>query len=109
MHISFRDFRGRELDDTSAPDGEQAVYQAMSLLARRRRLNAGDMLIVDDDSVTAVTEQMVAAAGLVAVAGRLERAARAVAADRPDHAADLRTAAGMCRHAARRSGVTLVA
>ena len=41
MRISFRDYRGRELDDTSAPDGEQAVYQAMSLLARRHRLNPG--------------------------------------------------------------------
>jgi hypothetical protein len=61
MHISFRDYRGRELDDTSAADGEQAVYQAMSLLARRHRLNPGDMLIVDDDSVTGVAEQMVAA------------------------------------------------
>jgi len=108
MHISFRDCRGREIDHTCAPDGERAVYNAMSLLARRRRLNAGEMLIVEDDSATGVAERMVAGAGFAAIAGRLElRAGSGGGPARP--AADLRTAAGLCRHAARRSGYSSAA
>lgn len=112
MHISYRDFRGREIDYTCAPDGERAVYNAMSLLARQRRLNAGDTLIVDDDSSTGMAEQIVTATDLVAIAGRLERRAGVVATNQPALADDLRKAAGMCRSAVRcwlDSGVDLVA
>lgn len=101
MHISYRDSRGREIDYTVAPDGERAVGNAITLLARQRRLNAGDTLVVVDDPSTGMCQQIVAATDLVGIAGRLDRRAGVIVADQPELADDLRKAARMCRHAVR--------
>jgi hypothetical protein len=44
MPISLRDGHGKELDFASVVDGRDAPAEAMLLLARRARLDPGDLL-----------------------------------------------------------------
>jgi hypothetical protein len=49
MRLSLRDPDGKETDCAIVDDAKDAVYEAMRILARRNKLNVGDMLSVDDD------------------------------------------------------------
>jgi hypothetical protein len=73
----------------------------MLLLARRARLDPGDLLVVDDDKYGQEpgTQMTLTAGNVRSLAGRLEQRAVVIAAAQPLSAEDLRTAARFCRHA----------
>jgi hypothetical protein len=49
MRIRLRDIHGKELDSAIVIGGENAPAEAMLLLARRERLDPGDLLIVEEE------------------------------------------------------------
>jgi hypothetical protein len=105
MRISLRDVHGKELDSASVTDGRDAPAEAMLLLARRARLDPGDLLVVDDNTASQEPDKSpgapvtLTAGNLQSLAGRLEHRAAVVASAQPLSAEDLRTAARFCRHA----------
>jgi hypothetical protein len=101
MRISLRDCHGKELDFASVVDGRDAPAEAMLLLARRARLEPGDLLFVDDDSTRQEPglPMTLTDGNLRSLAGRLEQRAGAIASAQSLSAEDLRTAARFCRHA----------
>jgi hypothetical protein len=80
MRISLRDCHGKELDFASVVDGRDAPAEAMLLLARRARLEPGDLLFVDDDSTRQEPglPMTLTDGNLRSLAGRLEQRAGAL-------------------------------
>jgi hypothetical protein len=107
MRISLRDGHGKELDFASVTDGRDAPAEAMLLLARRARLDPGDLLVVDDDrprqepDKAAGAPVTLTASNLQSLAGRLEHRAAVIASAEPLSAEDLWMAARFCRYALR--------
>jgi hypothetical protein len=103
LRLSLRDRDGREVDHATATDPGDAVHEAAMLLVRRSGLYVGDMLSIDEDhrALAPGTPMAVTAAGLQALAGRLEQRAGVIAMTQPLSAEDLRLAARLCRHALR--------
>jgi hypothetical protein len=102
MRISLRDGYGKELDVASVIDGRDAPAEAMLLLARRARLDPGDLLVVDDGGPRLEgpgVPIMITAGNLQSLAGRLEQRAAIIASAQPLSAEDLWMAARFCRHA----------
>ncbi len=102
MRLSLHDSKGVEVDHLMIKDPDDAVYSAMRVLARQPRLELGSLLTVDDDNIPKIEKDVpptITAGNLIALAGRLE--ARAIMLDdaQPGHAADMRVAAKLCRHA----------
>jgi hypothetical protein len=81
-------------------DGRDAPAEATLLLARRARLDPGDLLVVDDDGPgqEPATLMTLTAGHLRSLAGRLEQRAAVIASAQPLSAEDLRTAARFCRY-----------
>jgi hypothetical protein len=103
MRISLRDDQGKELDFATVTDGRDALAEAMLLLARRARLDPGDLVVVDDDSTrqepdkTPGAPMTLTAGNLQSLASRLDQRAAVIASAEPLSADDLRTAARFCR------------
>lgn len=105
LRISLRDPTGKERAIGTAADPRDVPAEATLMLSRLHRLDAGHLLVVDDDATgphrdpepqTLVT---ISAGNLSSLAGRLETRARAIAGDAPEDAADLMMAARLSRHA----------
>lgn len=107
LRISLRDPAGRERELGKAGDPHDAPAAAMLLLSRLQRLDAGHLLVIDDDATgphrepEPQTHATISAGNLESLAGRLEVRARAIAGDEPESAADLLMAARFTRHAVR--------
>jgi hypothetical protein len=101
MRLSLRDPTGVEIDHAVVEDPQDAVYNAMRVLSRRPGLDVGSLLSVDEDDTPreSGTLLVVTAGKLKSIAGRLEAKATAVKQEQPEVAADLLTAARLCRHA----------
>jgi hypothetical protein len=100
MRLSLRNWRGEELDHCPAADGNNAIYEAMMVLARRDSLDIGDILAVDDDNAPALvpdTLMTISAESLGGLASRLECRAAVISHEQPESAADLMTAARFIR------------
>lgn len=103
MRLSLRDSTGVEIKATRTANAKEAPWEAMLLLAGCVSLEAGFILVVDDDNVPNFEESMVrptvTTANLMALASRLEVRAEMLAEDQPGNAMDLRLAATLARHA----------
>ncbi len=102
MRLSLRDSKGVEIDVKTAKP-EDAVYTAMSLLSRQSSFDVGSLVVADDDNAPDLAAKdvppIITAGNLIALAGRLEARAIMLEDAQPGHAADMRVAAKLCRHA----------
>jgi hypothetical protein len=103
MRLSYCDPRGHEIDRAVAPgsNGEQALYEAMQMLARRDRFRPGDAVFFADDGAARPSGGTVilTANEVAALASRMVRRAHLIDGDDPEAASDLRLAARLCQHA----------
>jgi hypothetical protein len=113
MRISLRDPSGKEVDSATVIDAEDVPSEAMMILARLGRMDAGHILVVDHAAtgphrqVESRTMMTITTGNLLALAGRLEARAAFVAGEHPESAADLEMAARFARHAVQVRWVTL--
>lgn len=105
LRITLRDPAGRDRDLGRVADPCNVPTEVMLVLSRLPRLDAGYLLVVDDDETgphrepepqTLVT---LSVGNLTSLAGRLEARARALAGKHPENAADMLMAARFTRHA----------
>jgi hypothetical protein len=99
MRLSLRDPQGKELAFVSIPNPKRAPYAAMQMLSRLEQLEAGSLLIFDDDQpVQGPDFVTITADNLRSIGGRLEARAKVFETACPEDAADMRIAARLCRH-----------
>jgi hypothetical protein len=84
----------------------------MSILSRQPNFAVGSIVVADDDNVPNLDGKdvppTITAGNLIALAGRLEARAGMLDEAQPGHAADMRIAAKLCRHAVKVWVVTSV-